>query len=117
MERFSVQSQYFCYFVGVIAGAWRKLVSRCFFFRFVWESGEQNMDLTTDFVVPNAHHVFGSRTGFSHSAAPSGVSFGGSWIFFGVLGKLFRALAASILDPCIRKGIARQFASWGCLGN
>ena len=53
-----------------------------FSFRFLWESGKRNIDLTTVFTVPNAHHVFGSRTGFSDSLVPSGVSFGGCWIVF-----------------------------------
>ena len=59
------------------------------FFRFLWESGKRNMDLTTVFIVPNAHHVVGSRTGASDSEVPSGVSFGsfwiGFWCFFGDL--------------------------------
>ena len=67
------------------------------------------MVLTTVSIFPNTHHVFGSRTGFSDSLLPSVVSLGGGWIVFYVFGKLFRALAA--------KGMARQFASWGCLGN
>ena len=82
MGRFSVHFQYFYHFVGVIAGAWRRLVSGCSFCGVLWESGKRNMDLTTVFSVPNAHHVFGSRTGFSDSEVPSGVSFGGCWIGF-----------------------------------
>ena len=101
------------------------------------------MDLTTVFSVPSTHHVFGSRTGFSDSLVPSGVSFGGCWIvlgcfwevfsspggegygkavcIMGVPGQLmsqmaFRAQAQS-LHPWIRKGMARQIASWGCLGT
>ena len=144
--------------MGVIAGAWRRLVSGCLFFRFVWESGKRNMDLTTVFIVPNAHHVFGSRTGVSDSEVPSGVSFGSSWIGFwcflgpwrrrhggnltrerlnlrsmywkgygkavctmGVPGQLMSQMAsrakAQILHPWIRKGVARQITSWGCLGS
>ena len=57
---------------------------------FVWESGKRNMDSTTVFfILPNAHHVFGSRTGFSHSLALSGVSLGGSWIVFWCFGEAF----------------------------
>jgi len=55
----------------------------CFFcLRFLWESRKRNMHLTTVFTVPNAHYVFGSRTWFSDSLVPSGVSFGGCWIVF-----------------------------------
>ena len=78
--RFSV---HFYDFVGVIAGAWRRLVSGCSFCGVLWESGKRNMDSTTVFTVPNAHHIFGSRTGFSDFLVPSGVSFGGCWIAFG----------------------------------
>ena len=83
MGRFSVQFQYFYHFVNVSAGAWRRLVSGCSFCGVLWESGKRNMDSTTVFTVPNAHHIFGSRTGFSDFLVPSGVSFGGCWIAFG----------------------------------
>ena len=43
------------------------------------------MDLTTVFTAPNAHHIFGSRSGFSEFLVPSGIHFGGSWIVFGYL--------------------------------
>ena len=79
-----VQSFYYC--VGVIAGAWRRLVSECFLLRFVCESGERkllrNMYFTTVFTMPNAHHMFESRTGFSDPLGPSAVSLGGCWIVF-----------------------------------
>ena len=83
MGRFSVHFQYFYHFVGVSAGAWRRLVSGCSFCGVLWDSGKRNMDSTTVFTVPNAHHIFGSRTGFSDFLVPSGVSFGGCWIAFG----------------------------------
>ena len=60
-----------------------------FLFRFLWESGKRNMDLTIVFILPNAHHVCGSRTGFSDSLVPSGVSFGGCWIAFWCLWEAF----------------------------
>ena len=82
MERFSVHFQYFYHFVGVIAGAWRKLVSGCSFCGVLWDSGKRNMDSTTVFTVPNAHHIFGSRHSFSEFVVPSGMHFGGCCIAF-----------------------------------
>ena len=61
MERFSIHFRYLFYFVGVVAGAWRRLVSGCSFCNVLWEFGKRNMDLTSFFMVPNAHHIFGSR--------------------------------------------------------
>ena len=40
------------------------------------------MDLTTVFIVPNAHHIFGSRHRFSEFVVPSGIHFGGCWVAF-----------------------------------
>ena len=98
MGRFSVHFQYFYHFVGVIAGAWRRLVSGCSFGGVLWESGKRNMDSTTVFTVPNAHHIFGSRTGFSDFLVPSGVSFGGCWIAFWCFEDPLRGLAASTVS-------------------
>ena len=61
MGCFSVHFQYLFYFVGVVAGAWRRLVSGCSFCNVLWELGKRDMDLTSVFTVPNAHHIFGSR--------------------------------------------------------
>ena len=44
------------------------------------------MDQTVVFNVPNAHHVFGSRTGFSDSLVGEG--YGNSVCIMGVLGQL-----------------------------
>ena len=46
MGRFSMHFQYLFYFVGVVAGAWRRLVSGCSFCNVLWEFGKRNMDLT-----------------------------------------------------------------------
>ena len=40
------------------------------------------MNLTTVFIVPNAHHIFGSRHRISEFVVPSGIYFGGCWIAF-----------------------------------
>jgi len=73
-------------------GSLAKTGSWLFFSRFVWESGKRNMDLTSVFTVPNTHHIFGSRTGFSYFLVPSEVSFGGCWIgFWCVFGGPLRA--------------------------
>ena len=78
MGRFSVHFRYFYYFVGVMAGAWRTPVSGYFSCGVFWDSGKRNMDLTTVFTVPNAHHIFGSRQSFfSEVVVPSGIHFGG----------------------------------------
>ena len=82
MGRFSVHFRYFYYFECFMAGAWRTPVSGYFSCCVFWESGKQNMELTTVFTVPNAHHIFGSRHRFSESAVPSGIHFGGCWIAF-----------------------------------
>ena len=55
------------------------------------------MDLTTFFIVPNAHHRFGCRSVFSDFPVPSGLSFGGRWSFFCVLGRPWRALAEATI--------------------
>ena len=65
MGRFSIHFQYFSDFVGVMAGAWRTPVSGYFACGVFWDSGKRNMDLTTVFIVPNAHHILGSRLRFS----------------------------------------------------
>ena len=82
MGRFSVHSQYFYYSEGVMAGAWRTLVSGYFSCGVFWDSGKRNMDLTTVFSVPKAHNIFGSRHRFSEFVVPSGIHFGGCWIAF-----------------------------------
>ena len=82
MGRFSVHSRYFYYFEGVMAGAWRTPVSGYFSCSVFWDSGKRNMELTTVFTVPNAHHIFGSRHRFSEFVVPSGIHFGGCWIVF-----------------------------------
>ena len=83
MGRFSVHFRYFYYFVvGVMAGAWRTPVSGYFSCGVFWDSGKRNMELTTVFTVPNAHHIFGSRHSFSEFVVPSGIHFGGCWIAF-----------------------------------
>ncbi len=73
---------YLFYFMGVVAGAWRRLVSGCSFCNVLWEVGKRNMALTSVFTVPNAHHIFGSRHRFSEFVVPSGIHFGGCWIAF-----------------------------------
>ena len=82
MGRFSVHFRYFYYFEGVMAGAWRTPVSGYFSCSVFWDSGKRNMELTTVFTVPNAHHIFGSRHSFSEFVVPSGIHFGGCWIAF-----------------------------------
>ena len=82
MGRFSVHFRYFYYFEGVMAGAWRTPVSGYFSCSVFWDSGKRNMELTTVFTVPNAHHIFGSRHRFSEFLVPSGIHFGGCWIAF-----------------------------------
>ena len=82
MGGFSVHLPYFYYFEGVMAGAWRTPVSGYFSCGVFWDSGKRNMELTTVFTVPNAHHIFGSRHSFSEFVVPSGIHFGGCWIVF-----------------------------------
>jgi hypothetical protein len=82
MGRFSVHSQFFYHFEGVMAGAWSTPVSGYFSCSVFWHSGKRNMELTTVFPVPNAHHIFGSRHRFSEFVVPSGIHFGGCWIAF-----------------------------------
>ena len=82
MGRFSVHFRYCHYFEGVMAGAWRTPVSGYFSCSVFWDSGKRNMELTTVFTVPNAHHIFGSRHRFSEFVVPSGIHFGGCWIVF-----------------------------------
>ena len=82
MGRFSVLFRYFYYFEGVMAGARRTPVSGYFSCSVFWDSGKRNMELTTVFTVPNAHHIFGSRHSFSEFVVPSGIHFGGCWIAF-----------------------------------
>jgi hypothetical protein len=82
MGRFSVHFRYFYYFEGVMAGARRTPVSGYFSCSVFWDSGKRNMELTTVFTVPNAHHIFGSRHSFSEFVVPSGIHFGGCWIVF-----------------------------------
>ena len=79
--RFSLNVLYLYYFVGLIAGAWRRRVSGCSFYGVLWEPGKPNMDFTIVFNVPNANHRFGSRADFSDFPVPSGVSFRGWWLF------------------------------------
>ena len=74
--------RYFYYFEGVMAGAWRTPVSGYFSCSVFWDSGKRNMELTTVFTVPNAHHIFGCRYRFSEFVVPSCIHFGGSWIVF-----------------------------------
>ena len=83
MGRFSVHFRYFYYyFEGVMAGAWSTPVSGYFSCSVFWDSGKRNMELTTVFTVPNAHHIFGSRHSFSEFVVPSGIHFGGCWMAF-----------------------------------
>ena len=82
MGRFSVHFRYFYYFEGVMAGAWSTPVSGYFSSSVFWESGKRNMELTTVFTVPNAHHILGSRHRFSEFVVPSGIHFGSCWIVF-----------------------------------
>ena len=82
MGRFSIHFRYFHDFVGVMAGAWRTPVSGYFSCSVFWDSGKRNMELTTVFTVPNAHHIFGSRHSFSEFVVPSGIHFGGCRIVF-----------------------------------
>ena len=65
-----------------MAGARRTPVSGYFSCSVFWESGKRNMELTTVFTVPNAHHIFGSRHSFSEFVVPSGIHFGGCWMAF-----------------------------------
>ena len=95
MGRFSVHFQHFYYFEGVMAGAWRTSVSGYFSCSVFWDSGKRSMQLTTVFIVPNAHHIFGSRHRFSEFVVPSGIHFGGCWIVFFVFSNPLGALAAS----------------------
>ena len=82
MGRFSVHSRFFYNFEGVMAGAWSTPVSGYFSCSVFWDSGKRNMELTTVFTVPNAHHIFGSRHRFSEFVVPSGIHFGGCWMAF-----------------------------------
>ena len=82
MERFSVHFCNLYYFVSLAAGAWRTPVSWYLSCGVFWDSGKRNMDLTTVFIVPNAHHIFGSRHSLSEFVIPSGIHFGGCWIAF-----------------------------------
>ena len=82
MGRFSVHSRFFYHFEGVMAGAWSTPVSGYFSCSVFWDSGKRNMELTTVFTVPNAHHIFGSRHSFSEFVVPSGIHFGGCWMAF-----------------------------------
>jgi len=61
MRRFATHFRSQFYFVGVVAGAWRRLVSGCSFCNVVWEVGKRIMDLTSVFTVPNAQHMFRSK--------------------------------------------------------
>ena len=65
-----------------MAGARRTPVSGYLSCSVFWDSGKRNMELTTVFTVPNAHHIFGSRHRFSEFVVPSGIHFGGCWIAF-----------------------------------
>ena len=78
-----------------MAGAWSTPVSGYFSCSVFWDSGKRNMELTTVFTVPNAHHIFGSRHSFSEFVVPSGIHFGGCWMVFSVFWSPLRALAAS----------------------
>ena len=77
MRRFSSHFQYLYFFEGVMGGARRTPVSGYFSCSVFWDSGKRNIELTTVFTVPNAHHIFGSRHSFSESVVPSGIHFGG----------------------------------------
>ena len=85
MGRFSVHVLYLVYFEGVMAGARRTPGSGYFSCSVFWHSGKRNMELTTVFTVPNAHHIFGSRHRFSEFVVPSGIHFGDYWIAFSCL--------------------------------
>ena len=82
MGRFSIHFRFFLNFEGVMAGAWSTPVSGYFSCSVFWDSGKRNMELTTVFTVPNAHHIFGSRHSFSEFVVPSGIHFGSCWIAF-----------------------------------
>ena len=95
MGRFSVHFGNLYYFVSLAAGAWRTPVSGYFSCGVFWDSGKRNMDFTTAFTVPNAHHIFGSRHSFSEFVVPSGIHFEAAGWLFTVFWSPLRALAAS----------------------
>ena len=70
MRRFSLLFRYLYYFEGVMAGAPRTPVSGYFSCSVFWDSGKRNMELTTVFTVPNAHHICGSRDSISEFVVP-----------------------------------------------
>ena len=91
MGRFAVHFRYF--YFGCYGRSLEDICFWVFFLRCFLGFREAEYGFDHSLIMPNAHHIFGSRHPFYEFVVSSLIHFGGCWIFFlfcGVLCELWR---------------------------